>query len=231
MNDVQLEWKNAPISAISSVGEAADQMTGSTNGRRRGVGLKTQMIEIASEIISEEGISALTARRLAADSGVALGTTYNVFANLGELIAEVNARTLADLVAVLSGVAVDDRSTKDVLLNFALAYSDYVAGNRNRWLALFEVELAAPGQSTPNQALVDQLFTQLEAVIQSHDDRIDTDTARGSARGLWAAVHGLLMLSDSGRLGVVRLASVEPTIDHLITCHLLGLEALVEPSG
>jgi hypothetical protein len=52
--------------------------------------------------------------------------------------------------------------------------------------------------------------------------------ARRSARGLWAAVHGLLILSASSRLPAIRLENVRPTIDHLVTCHLFGLDVLLE---
>jgi hypothetical protein len=36
------------------------------------------------------------------------------------------------------------------------------------------------------------------------------------------------MLSASSRLPAIRLENVRPTIDHLVTCHLLGLDALLE---
>jgi len=196
--------------------------------RLRSADMKAQMIEVAERIVSAEGLSALTARRVAVEVGVAVGTIYNIFDNLGALVAQVNARTLADLAAALSGVRTGEGSSHDVLMGFADRYRAFVRDNPNRWTAVFEVEMPAAGQMPPNQASIDQLFSFLEDAICAHDRRIDARMARRSARGLWAAVHGLLMLSASGRLPVIRLENVRPTIDHLVTCHLLGLDALLQ---
>ena len=196
--------------------------------RLRSADMKAEMVEVADKIVSGEGLSALTARRVAIDAGVAVGTIYNIFENLGALVAQVNARTLADLAAALSDIQTGEGSTHDVLIGFADRYTAFVRDNPYRWMAVFEVEMPDAGQMLPNQASIDRLFSFLEDAICAHDNRIDARMARRSARGLWAAVHGLLMLSASSRLPAIRLENVQPTINHLITCHLLGLDALVD---
>ncbi|MCF1503412.1 WHG domain-containing protein [Afifella sp. H1R] len=196
--------------------------------RRRSADIRSAMIDAAERIVSEEGVSAVTARRVASEVGVAVGTTYNVFDNLGALIAAVNARTFAALAETMSEVKVEGRATREVLLDFADRYADFVHRNERRWLAVFETEMPADGAEPPNQPTVDRLFATLERAIRAHDRRIDDKLASQSARGLWAAVHGLLILSAAGRLGAIRLDSVRPTIEHLVQCHLAGLEDLVK---
>ena len=196
--------------------------------RLRSADMKAQMVEVADKIVSGEGLSALTARRVALDAGVAVGTIYNIFENLGALVAQVNARTLADLAAALSDVQTGEGSTHDVLIGFADRYTAFVRDNPHRWMAVFEVAMPDAGQMIPNQASIDRLFSFLEDAICAHNGRIDAEMARRSARGLWAAVHGLLMLSASSRLPAIRLENVRPTIDHLVTCHLLGLDVLLQ---
>jgi AcrR family transcriptional regulator len=196
--------------------------------RLRSADMKAEMIEVAEKIVSREGLSALTARRAAVDAGVAVGTIYNIFENLGGLVAEVNARTLADLAAALSDVQISERTTHDVLMGFADRYIAFVRDNSHRWMAVFEVEMPDAGEMLPSQAAIDQLFSFLEDAVCAHDNRIDARMARRSARGLWAAVHVLLILSASSRLPAIRLENVRPTIDHLVTCHLFGLDVLLE---
>jgi AcrR family transcriptional regulator len=203
-------------------------MIKTTKKRRRSADMEAEMIQAAERIVGEEGLSALTARRLAGDVGVAVGTIYNVFENLDALVAVVNARTLGDLAAALSGVRAHAGATRDVLLGFADRYIEFVRGNPRRWMAVFEAEIGEAHQSQPNQAAIDRLFGFLEDAIGASDERIDAAMAHQSARGLWAAVHGLLMLSAGNRLPIIRLENVRPTIDHLVTCHLLGLERLIE---
>ena len=206
-------------------------MVGKAKKRLRSADMRTEMIEAAERIVSGEGLSALTARRLAVDVGVAVGTIYNVFDNLDALVAEVNARTLNELAAAISSVPTGLGSTHEVLLGFADRYTDFVRDNPRRWMAVFEAEISEGRQPPPNQAAIDRLFGFLEDAIGASDDRIDARLAHQSARGLWAAVHGLLILSASNRLPVIRLENVRSTIDHLVTCHLLGLEMLVQSRG
>ncbi|WP_156953251.1 TetR/AcrR family transcriptional regulator [Afifella pfennigii] len=200
-------------------------MAEAKGARRRSVDLKAAMIEAAERIIAEEGVGAVTARRVASEVGVAVGTTYNVFDNLGGLIAAVNARTFADLAAAISGVKAQGRPTRAVLMDFADRYMAFVQANRRRWLAVFESEMPEGGAEAPHQASIDRLFAGIEAAIAAHGTGIDAARARQSARGLWAAMHGLLILSATGRLRTIRLDSVRPTIEHLVACHLAGLDA------
>ena len=206
-------------------------MVGKAKKRLRSADMRTEMIEAAERIVSGEGLSALTARRLAVDVGVAVGTIYNVFDNLDALVAEVNARTLNELAAAISSVPTGVGGTREVLLGFADRYFDFVRDNPRRWMAVFEAEISEGHQPPPNQTAIDRLFGFLEDAIGASDDRIDARLAHQSARGLWAAVHGLLILSASNRLPVIRLENVRSTIDHLVTCHLLGLNMLVQSRG
>ena len=146
--------------------------------RLRSADMKPEMIEIAEKIVGREGLSALTARRVAINAGVAVGTIYNMFENLGALIAQVNARTLADLAAALSNVQTGEGSTHDVLIGFADRYMAFVRDNPHRWMAVFEVEMPDAGQMPPNQASIDRLFGFLEDAICAHDRRIDAQVAR-----------------------------------------------------
>jgi AcrR family transcriptional regulator len=191
----------------------------------RGDELKTAMIDAADRIIAEEGLKALTARRVAGDVGVAVGTTYNVFENLFALVAEVNTRTLAMLADEIAGIALDGRSAREVLMAFADCYMQFVRDHRNRWLAVFEVDMPDMQAAVPNQAFIDRLFGFLEQAIARHNSAVSEEAVRMSARGLWAAMHGLLMLSESNRLKVVGLPTIRPTIEHLVACHLAGLDA------
>lgn len=50
---------------------------------------KEELIEIAREIAYGEGISKLSVRRLAAASGIAIGTVYNYFPSKADLVSEV----------------------------------------------------------------------------------------------------------------------------------------------
>src|SRR5215472_18591366 len=66
--------------------------------------LRLRLIDAAEHTISESGLAALKARDLARAAGCSVGTIYNVFAHLDELILCVGSRTLAMLDGALAGV-------------------------------------------------------------------------------------------------------------------------------
>ena len=201
-----------------------------TRSRLDGEETRLRMVEAAERIIAEEGLTALTARRVAADCRVAVGTTYNFFTNLDDLLTAVNARTLHRLHAAVEGSVRHSLPPEEQVLSIAECYVDFVQENERLWLALFEVELPKDSTSSQNQVLVDQLFQLLEAPIKAAVPELDGDSLRRSVRGLWAAAHGLLALSAGERLPVIRLESVKPTIRHLVRCHLAGLSVLADKS-
>ena len=196
----------------------------------RGEHLRAAMIDTAERIIVSDGLRALTARRVASETGVAIGTTYNVFDNLFELIAEVNARSLDKLAGEIRNLDLESMTARDALVAVADSYLQFVKANRNRWLAVFEVEMPAGINMLPNQRYVDGLFATLEQIVMRYDRKIERETAGLSARGLWAAMHGLLMLSESNRLTALGLPTIGQTMEHLIDCHLQGLHVKLEKS-
>ena len=65
--------------------------------------LRLRLIDAAERTISESGLAALKARDLARAAGCSVGTIYNVFEHLDELILCVGSRTLAMLDGALAG--------------------------------------------------------------------------------------------------------------------------------
>src|ERR1700757_2911485 len=74
------------------------------NQADRHAALRTKRIEVAERTIADKGLAALKARDLAREAGCAVGTIYNVFEHLDELILCVGSRTLTMLDAALGAV-------------------------------------------------------------------------------------------------------------------------------
>lgn len=56
---------------------------------KKSVTSKEELCRIARDIARREGISKLSIRRLAAESGIAIGTVYNYYPSKGDLIVEI----------------------------------------------------------------------------------------------------------------------------------------------
>ncbi|MCW2307145.1 TetR/AcrR family transcriptional regulator [Rhodobium gokarnense] len=191
--------------------------------------LKKRYVEEAARIIAAEGLSALTARRLAGNLGVAVGTTYNLFANLDEIVVAVNGRTLDGLAAAIAAEPLPAESVEAALIALSDRYLGFVRSNRNLWQALFET--AAPGGGEgpfPNQPRFEALFAVVEGVLGPLFPPGKEAARARSARVLWAGLHGISMLVLSQRLAPLGVATAEDLVKTLVCCHVAGLRSAHE---
>jgi AcrR family transcriptional regulator len=172
---------------------------------RRAV-LRTRLIDAAERTIADSGLAALKARDLAREAGCAVGTIYNVFEHLDELILCVGSRTLVMLDAALSAVrsASPSGSTEaavDDLVRLALAYLEFAATHTIRWRALFEHRMsearALPAWFVEQQQM---LFTHVERPLLTLLPALEGDARRTLARTLFSAVHGIVALGLEEKL-------------------------------
>ena len=105
--------------------------------------LRANTLLVAKRIVANEGLPALQARRVAVDAGCSVGTIYNLYDGLDDLIINVNAATLEDLGRDL--MAERDRSLgSDLsaqLTALALAYLGFALDQQPSWRAVFEHQL------------------------------------------------------------------------------------------
>jgi AcrR family transcriptional regulator len=168
--------------------------------------LRERLIDAAERAIAANGLAGLRARDLARESGCAVGTIYNVFEHLDELILCVGLRTLALLDAALGATrlarpygSIEDAA--DDLVRLALAYLEFAAEHTARWRALFDHRMSE-ARPLP-QWFVDQqhaLFAQVERPLVTLLPELDPDARRTLARTLFSAVHGIVALGLEEKL-------------------------------
>lgn len=176
--------------------------------------LKTLAIDKAIEIIDTSGLAGLSARRVTAAMGYTVGTLYHAFGDLETFLLHVNARILdewyQDLQAGLK------RSRKDPLLYLTDSYLAYARRHRDRWVMLFsDGGSDAPRPMPPWYAeKITRLFHLLENALRPHlaagEDPAET------ARLLWASIHGICVLSLTGKLDITGASKPEKLIDMLL---------------
>jgi AcrR family transcriptional regulator len=172
----------------------------------RHTALREQLIDAAERTIAEKGLAALKARDLARAVGCAVGTIYNVFEHLDELVLCVGSRTLAMLEAALCAVRSPsrqgsvDKAVTD-MVRLALAYLDFAAEHTVRWRALFEHRMNE-ARPLPEWFVEHQhrLFAQLERPLEALLPELDRDLRRILARTVFSAVHGIVALGLEEKL-------------------------------
>jgi len=189
--------------------------------------LKALALEAAREIVRDRGFRALTARAVTGRIGYAVGTLYNLFEDLDDLVIHLNALTLDHMYAAVSagrgrGMLAPDAALTDL----ARAYIDYASRNRETWNVLFE-HRPPPGHAVPDwySARIDRLLALVEDALAPLFGGEITTECRATARILWSSVHGMCALALSGKLETVGGDQVSAMSGTLITTYLAGLRA------
>lgn len=164
--------------------------------------LKSLILASARSIISEEGISSLSMRKVSKRAGYTEGTIYQYFENKHDLVLAVNAQTFSELEArILELPVIDD--PKAQLMTLAMTYVDELAKKRELWVAIFDY--TTNGQYEIPQSYRDQIdnligYVELCLGRMPHPTNASVED---NARLLWASVHSVCALEISGKLSLV----------------------------
>ncbi len=183
--------------------------------------LKALVLDAAETIVIEEGFSALKARRVAVEIGYTVGSIYMVFANMADLIMHINARTLDNIAAQLEQV--NEPAADQCIEALAQTYLSYASQNFNRWLMLFEYRFpqnnAIPAWYQKKQYAV---FDRIEQSFVQLAPECAEDRRRQAAHALWGGVHGVSMLSLSGKLDRNNINDVAESVALLVRNFIRG---------
>ncbi|MBO0764774.1 MAG: TetR/AcrR family transcriptional regulator [Hyphomicrobiaceae bacterium] len=188
--------------------------------------IRALILDAAQEIIEVQGLAGLSAREIARRIGYSPGTIYNIFANLDDVVLNVEARVLDGLDRRLSEIqeGSDGAGADDRLIRIAHAYLAFTQEKPRLWNLLFEHHMPQ-GAELPAwyQQKLEGLTAQIERALRPHFAPGSEDERRRAARVLWAGVHGITSLSTADKLAVVTVETAARLIDDLIGTYLAGL--------
>jgi AcrR family transcriptional regulator len=186
--------------------------------------LKAMILDAAENIVIEEGFSALKVRKIAVEIGYTVGSIYMVFTNMADLILHINARTLDAIAAQLKQV--QGRGAEQSIENLAKSYLSYASQNFNRWRKIFEYQLSAePEIPDWYQEKVDNVFAPIEAQFAELAPGLPEDHGKRAARALWRGIHGICILSVTGKQDKAGIKDVEDMIVLLVRNFMRGWTA------
>jgi AcrR family transcriptional regulator len=202
------------------------------NRTERYAALRERLIDAAERTIADRGLPALKARDLAREVGCAVGTIYNAFQHLDELVLCVGSRTLAMLETALTAGApsVPDPANGeavDAMVRLALAYLEFAAAHRVRWRALFEHRMSE-AHPLPDWFVEQQrrLFGHLERPLAAMLPELDRETRRVLARTVFSAVHGIVALGLEEKLVSLPLSALRDQLAASVRAIAAGREEL-----
>lgn len=193
--------------------------------------LENLILDAAWTIIGQEGVIGLTARRIATDIGYTPGTIYNVFRAMDDVVMGVNGRTLDKLYTILNDPSCEnppkDPTEQAVMCMKTMArrYVAFAQEYRPYWLLLFHQDVVLESSKSDwYEDKIHRLFGPLEQILTPFFSANDTELLQDSARTLWASVHGICYLQETGKINFAyQKPDTTKLIDHLIDTYMAGL--------
>lgn len=186
--------------------------------------LTQRLLKAATVRIERHGLAGLRARDVTSDAGCGLGTIYKCYTDLDDLILHVNSRTLARLDQALAEATKDLADPEAQLQALAQGYLGFAINNRNLWAALFDHRLPE-GRDVPDWHLAehDTLFARVARPLATLSPELGVDKLAARARSVFAAVHGIVLLSLEGRFVGVQEADLGSEIETVVGALVHGL--------
>jgi AcrR family transcriptional regulator len=205
-----------PLNVVQRVCDVTDKEPSKADLRRDD--LRTRLVDLAEAQIAKAGAGSLKARDLAAGAGCALGAIYNVFDDMTALIMQVNVRTFARLGA-MAGQALDGAAgaaPRAQMIVLGHAYLRFAADNLHLWRALFDVAGQVAAMPDWYKAALAALFGQIEGPIATLFPALAPDALDLMVRGLFGAVHGIVLLGLQNRSAGADLAEIGQMISMVL---------------
>ena len=101
--------------------------------------LADMAVAAAAALAERDGLRGVTARGIAREIGYTVGTLYNVFENLDDVLRHMNAATMDALHEYVTAEPIDD-DPEPALRTLARRYLAYVGEHPRLWSAVIEFE-------------------------------------------------------------------------------------------
>lgn len=158
--------------------------------------LRNALILIATELLAEDGLHALSLRKMAQKAGVSHNAPYMHFADKEAVlvaIAEEGFRLLA--VDVESAISQAGCSTREQLIVASQAYVRFALGHPDHVQVMFRPvdEAKYPSLVETSQASLNRLFE----LVKSGQERgeLNSGDTQAMTKAIWAMVHGISAIS------------------------------------
>ena len=184
--------------------------------------VRRRLIEVAADLLSEEGPGALSARRLAREAETSTMAVYTHFGGMPGLVRAVVAEGFARLYARVAEVEQTDDPLMDLIASSA-AYRAHALADPHLFSVMFGSASLGQYRLTTEELEVGlAAFDQLAAIVARVMDAgaIRQGDPRAVAGQFWAALHGYVMIELSGLSHVVEdpeTQILQPLLANLLT--------------
>ena len=170
--------------------------------------LKNALIQAGVEILAEEGLGALSLRKVAKQAGVSHAAPYSHFADKQALIAAISTEGFKQLYVQIKEIFESYRDNpKNLLVETAWAYIQFALNEPDRFKLMFSSVIEKEKDYPDFVEISQQNFQQLAEMVEICQQAgiLKPGPSELSAVSVWAAVHGLVTLALEGQVSHIVL--------------------------
>ena len=173
--------------------------------------VREQLVEAGMRVLERDGLPALSARKLAAETGTSTMAVYTHFGGMTGVLEAIARETFVGFTRALTEIEQSHDPVADFFV-MGVRYREFALANPQRYqmmfgtsaesLNRFHADLTVTGRATEDadfavsfEALLDVVRRMIAA------GRIREDGASSIAGRLWSITHGVVMLELAGYFG------------------------------
>jgi AcrR family transcriptional regulator len=185
--------------------------------------LKELALKSAEELLNEKSASELSTRQIATKMGYTVGTLYQIFDNLPDLLLHVNARTLGNLYQECLKLDLSQKDAQSNILAYATLYLQFAHTHPGLWELIFDSNILND-KDLPDWYLTqaNALFSLIEIQLKELNPKQSELEITKTSRVLWSSVHGICTLSINNNLFAHSACSSDELIQSLIHNFITG---------
>lgn len=188
--------------------------------------LKSDLIEALRTTLREDGLKGLDVRKVSKKAGCSIGTFYNHYKSLDDLVLYFNGSTLDLLSICMFDDITPKDTTKEVIHKICRNYIAFAENHYTEWLLLLEypLQIEIPIWYKEKSDYLFQKVADLFHPILRGEKR-KTERA---VKILWGALHGICSLSLKNRLRFKQRQNLLELCQELFHHYILGYRVGLE---
>ena len=171
--------------------------------------------------MAEQGEDALRIRDLAKGCGCSVGTVYNVFEGINEILLRLNIRSLHILTDKVLLALEKPADLQEGVRAMGRAYMEFAKTYPHQWTSLFERESV----KNPPEWYLDGVNQQLDQIESRLVEKFNLkkESAVKLVGFFWAAIHGITSILLHKKTRIVNRIIKEEDLDRYIDHCLMGI--------
>lgn len=183
-------------------------------------GLRTRLVAVGVELVTQEGIQALSLREIARRAGVSHGAPRRYFPTHLELLSSIARHGFSELgTEIARALALAPADPRSQLVALSRTYVDFARSHHGMFELMVRHDLLESGYLGLRDAGLPLFEILVDLLLKARPDLLDRGEAqiRAAAGAFWSSLHGIAQLWLWGSLGLATgLDDVAPVLNETL---------------